>query len=91
MAIEKEEGMSTAESLRQTRTYGKFRCHNPTCMERIQPEKGNNDRQVPDMRDGVPGPLGQSHPAPHSRSGMGCKPKTGRSEIKGEGGRVICR
>ena len=32
--------LSTAESLRKTRTYGKFRCHNPTCMERIQPEKG---------------------------------------------------
>jgi len=39
MATEKKE-LSTAESLRQTRTYGKFRCHNPTCMERIQPERG---------------------------------------------------
>jgi len=39
MATEKK-GLSTAESLRQTRTYGKFRCHNPTCMERIQPERG---------------------------------------------------
>jgi predicted RNA-binding Zn-ribbon protein involved in translation (DUF1610 family) len=47
MAIEKEEGMSTAESLRQTRTYGKFRCHNPTCMERIQPEKGKMTAKCP--------------------------------------------
>ncbi|RLB08192.1 MAG: hypothetical protein DRG50_00580 [Deltaproteobacteria bacterium] len=29
------EVMSTAESLAKTRTYGKFRCHNPSCMERI--------------------------------------------------------
>jgi len=36
MAIEKEK-LSTAESLRQTRTYGKFRCHNPSCMGRLQP------------------------------------------------------
>jgi predicted RNA-binding Zn-ribbon protein involved in translation (DUF1610 family) len=47
MAIEKEEEMSTAESLRQTRTYGKFRCHNPTCMERIQPVKGNKTAKCP--------------------------------------------
>jgi hypothetical protein len=39
MATEEKE-LSTAESLRQNRTYGKFRCHNPTCMERIQPERG---------------------------------------------------
>lgn len=31
---------STAESLRKTRTYGKVRCHNPSCLERIQPEPG---------------------------------------------------
>ena len=37
MATEKK-GLSTAENLRKTRTYGKFRCHNPSCMERIQPE-----------------------------------------------------
>jgi predicted RNA-binding Zn-ribbon protein involved in translation (DUF1610 family) len=47
MAIEKEKGMSTAESLRETRTYGKFRCHNPTCMERIQPEKGDKTAKCP--------------------------------------------
>jgi len=46
MAIEKE-GLSTAESLRKTRTYGKFRCHNPSCMERIQPEKGNKTAKCP--------------------------------------------
>ena len=46
MTIEKE-GLSTAESLRKTRTYGKFRCHNPTCMERIQPEKGKRPPNAP--------------------------------------------
>ena len=29
---------STAEGLQKTRTYGKFRCHNPSCMGRLQPE-----------------------------------------------------
>jgi hypothetical protein len=46
MTIDKE-GLSTAESLRKTRTYGKFRCHNPTCMERIQPEKGKKTAKCP--------------------------------------------
>ena len=32
---------STAESLRKTRTFGKIRCHNPSCMERIAPEPGS--------------------------------------------------
>lgn len=40
MAIDKE-GLSAAETLRKTRTYGKFRCHNPTCMERLEPKKGD--------------------------------------------------
>ncbi len=35
-----KEGPSTAESLRQTRTYGQVRCHNPSCMGRLQPEPG---------------------------------------------------
>jgi hypothetical protein len=39
MAIERE-GLSGAESLAKTRTYGKFRCHNPSCMGRFQPEPG---------------------------------------------------
>jgi hypothetical protein len=32
---------STAESLRATRTYGKVRCHNQSCMERLEPKKGD--------------------------------------------------
>ena len=40
-------GKSTAESLRATRTYGKFRCHNPTCMERLEPKKGQNTIKCP--------------------------------------------
>ena len=39
MAID-EKKLSGAESLRKTRTFGKVRCHNPTCMERIVPEPG---------------------------------------------------
>ena len=39
MAIEKEK-LSGAESLRKTRTYGKFRCHNPSCMGRITVDPG---------------------------------------------------
>ncbi len=47
MAIEKER-QSTAESLRQTRTYGKFRCHNPSCMGRLQPEAGQKQVKCPE-------------------------------------------
>jgi hypothetical protein len=32
---------SGAESLRKTRTYGKVRCHNPSCMGRMQPKPGD--------------------------------------------------
>lgn len=35
-----EEKQSAAESLRKTRTFGKVRCHNPSCMGRITPEPG---------------------------------------------------
>ena len=38
---------SSAESLRSTRTYGKFRCLNPTCMGRLQPEPGANHVKCP--------------------------------------------
>lgn len=46
MTIEKER-LSTAESLRKTRTYGKFRCHNPSCMGRLQPAKGDKTIKCP--------------------------------------------
>lgn len=46
MAIEKE-GLSTAENLSKTRTYGKFRCHNPRCMGRLEPKKGDKTIQCP--------------------------------------------
>ncbi len=39
MANEKGD-LSTAESLRKTRTYGQVRCHNPTCMGRLDPKPG---------------------------------------------------
>jgi len=38
---------STAEALRKTRTYGKVRCHNPSCMGRIQPEPGADRVKCP--------------------------------------------
>ena len=38
---------STAESLRKTRTFGKIRCHNPGCMERIVPESGDEHVKCP--------------------------------------------
>lgn len=37
MAMEKKD-LTGAEGLRKTRTYGKFRCHNPSCMGRITAE-----------------------------------------------------
>ena len=47
MAIDKEK-MSGAESLRKTRTYGKFRCHNPSCMGRLMPTVGSNHVKCPE-------------------------------------------
>ena len=46
MAIE-EKQLSSAESLRKTRTFGKVRCHNPSCMERIVPEAGADHAKCP--------------------------------------------
>ena len=46
MAMDKSK-LSGAESLRKTRTYGKFRCHNPTCMGRLQPEAGADKVKCP--------------------------------------------
>ncbi len=47
MAINKEK-LSEAENLRKTRTYGKFRCHNPSCMGRIQPTPGEKHVRCPE-------------------------------------------
>lgn len=46
MATEKE-GLSGAETLAKTRTYGKFRCHNPSCMGRLQPKAGQKTVTCP--------------------------------------------
>jgi hypothetical protein len=43
-----EKKLSGAESLRKTRTYGKFRCHNPSCMGRIQPTSGQKHVKCPE-------------------------------------------
>lgn len=37
-----------AESLRKTRTYGKVRCHNPSCMGRMQPKPGDKTVKCPE-------------------------------------------
>jgi predicted RNA-binding Zn-ribbon protein involved in translation (DUF1610 family) len=47
MAID-EKKLSGAESLRKTRTYGKFRCHNPSCMGRLQPNQGQKHVKCPE-------------------------------------------
>ncbi len=47
MAMDREK-LSGAESLRKTRTYGKFRCHNPSCMGRITVEPGATQCKCPD-------------------------------------------
>ena len=44
---EDETKRSTAEALRETRTYGKFRCHNPSCMGRLQPQAGEHQVKCP--------------------------------------------
>ncbi|NIM10653.1 MAG: hypothetical protein GTO45_01570 [Candidatus Aminicenantes bacterium] len=46
MAVD-DKKLSGAESLRKTRTYGKFRCHNPSCMERLQPNPGEEHIKCP--------------------------------------------
>jgi hypothetical protein len=43
-----DDKLSGAESLRKTRTYGKFRCHNPSCMGRLQPQAGDTQVKCPD-------------------------------------------
>ena len=46
MAVDSNK-LSGAESLRKTRTYGKFRCHNPTCMGRLEPKPGDDHVKCP--------------------------------------------
>jgi len=44
---DQEKELSTSESLRQTRTYGQVRCHNPSCMGRLRPEPGQRQVKCP--------------------------------------------
>jgi hypothetical protein len=46
MAID-DEKFSASESLRKTRTFGKVRCHNPSCMGRMEPVPGSQQIQCP--------------------------------------------
>jgi len=45
--VTNDDKLSGAESLRKTRTYGKFRCHNPTCMGRLEPKPGDKHVKCP--------------------------------------------
>jgi len=38
---------SVAETLRKTRSFGKVRCHNPSCMGRLQPASGADHMKCP--------------------------------------------
>ncbi len=42
-----EDKLSTAESLRATRTYGQVRCNNPSCMGRLEPGPGSDRVKCP--------------------------------------------
>ena len=44
----RKEGLPGVEGLVQTRTYGKFRCHNPSCMGRLQPSPGDDHVKCPE-------------------------------------------
>ncbi|MFC1798731.1 hypothetical protein ACFLZL_02875 [Thermodesulfobacteriota bacterium] len=46
MSIENKQKTS-AESLRKTRTFGKVRCHNPSCMDRLEPKPGDETVKCP--------------------------------------------
>ena len=45
MAVDNK--LSSAESLRKTRSYGKVRCMNPSCMERMEPKEGDKTIKCP--------------------------------------------
>ena len=70
MAIDAET-LSAAETLRQTRTFGKVRCHNPSCMERLEPLPGSDRIKCATCGMEYPDFLGTAGSAPNSRSGLG--------------------
>ncbi len=42
-----EKRISTSKELQKTRSYGKVRCHNPSCLERLTPEPGAKTIKCP--------------------------------------------
>ncbi|MFN3535082.1 MAG: hypothetical protein ACK4WB_06815 [Desulfatiglandales bacterium] len=46
MTVSEKEG-SVSQSLVKTRTYGKVRCHNPSCLDRLSPEPGAKTVKCP--------------------------------------------
>src|SRR4030042_1782461 len=97
MDIDKE-GKSTAESLRATRTYGKFRCHNPTCMERLEPKKGDKTIKCPTcgmefrvawVKDGLPTIRGRDAYLLYNHTKQGCDPIGPDNTLMVSGG-ILC-
>jgi len=46
MAIESTK-VSASETLTKTRSFGKIRCHNPSCMKRMEPTPGSKEITCP--------------------------------------------
>ena len=79
MAIDAEK-LSAAESLRKTRTFGKVRCHNPSCMERMEPSPGAAHIKCATCGMEYPDLLGETGSAADSRTSLGSQPENrGRS------------
>jgi len=77
-----EKDLSTAESLRKTRTYGQVRCHNPSCMGRLEPKPGEKTVKCPTCGIGISRCLGQRGFSPHQGPGMGCKQKLAEEALE---------
>lgn len=45
--VREHQKKTSAESLRKTRTFGKVRCHNPSCMDRLEPKPGDDIVKCP--------------------------------------------
>ncbi|HDI78904.1 MAG TPA: hypothetical protein ENF54_04600 [Desulfobacteraceae bacterium] len=42
-----KETLSSSQELSKSRTFGKVRCHNPSCMDRIEPPPGADRVKCP--------------------------------------------
>lgn len=91
------EKLSAAETLSKTRTFGKVRCHNPSCMERLEPSPGADqikcaicgmEYRIYWVRPDLPrirGPVWEVNRKIAAESlSRKLKPQGGRSEVKEE-------